>query len=363
MAILGSVFPETHDIRKKILFIFLSAIVLTACERMFIGNEPENTPVNNFNILWKTFDENYAMFQVRNINWDSLNTVYYPPKISIIRQLEAELWNIFAGLLSNLNDGHVCLLGKGWNKAAQSSKVIRTRNADDFSLDLVRTNFIQSSKTAGAGNITFGLIKNENTGYIHISNFRSAGTGNGYDWAYDIDKALSELANCNALIVDVRNNTGGLIVTEGIISSAFTDHKITFFYSRRKTGPGHDEFGELRPVTIEPRSGVIPFTKKIAFLTNRFTASGGEYMTQVFKNLPNSTQIGDTTLGAFGEITSTAELPNGWTFMYPCTLTTLPDGSCLEGVGIVPDILIENTKADIDAKRDNVLEYAISFLK
>jgi carboxyl-terminal processing protease len=346
--------------RKKIVFILLS-IALTACEKMFIGNEPENTPVNNFNILWKTFDENYAMFGVRHINWDSLYSVY-SSKISD-QTSEAELWNISAGLLSNLDDGHVCLLGKGWNKSAQSSKIIQTRNADDFSLELVRTNFIQSSKTVGAGNITYGLIKNENTGYIHISNFRSAGTGNGYDWAYDIDKALSELAACNALIVDVRNNTGGLIVTESIISSAFTDHKIIFFYSRRKTGPAHDNFGELRPVSVEPRSGSRPFTKKIAFLTNRFTASGGEYMTQLFKNLPNSVQIGDTTLGAFGEITNTAELPNGWTFLYPCTLTTLPDGSCLEGVGIVPDILIENTKADIDAKRDNVLNYAINFLK
>jgi C-terminal processing protease CtpA/Prc len=129
-----------------------------------------------------------------------------------------------------------------------------------------------------------------------------------------------------------------------------------------KTGPGHNEFGELRPVSIEPRSGIIPYSKEIVFLTNRFTASGGEYMTQLFKNLPNSTHIGDTTMGAFGEITSIAELPNGWTFMYPCTLTTFPEGGSPEGIGLIPDILVENTKSEIESGKDNALEYAIEFL-
>jgi hypothetical protein len=339
-----------------ILFLFLS-IIFSGCEKMFIGNQPENTPLNNYNLLWKSLDENYAMFGVKKIDWDSLNIIYG----SQINEQTSEygLWNICSSLIAELDDGHVSLMNKGWNKAANSSSIINKRKPDDFSLDLVKTKFLQNYKIVGAGNITFGMLRMSNTGYIHIATFMWSG---GIDWAYDIDKALADLDGTDALIVDVRNNGGGLIVTEGIIGSAFTDHKITFFYSRVKTGPGHNEFGELRPVSVEPRSGVTPYSKKIAFLTNRFTASGGEYMTQLFKNLPNSTQIGDTTMGAFGEITCTEELPNGWSFMYPCTLTTFPEGGSPEGIGIIPDILIENTKAEIDSGKDNALEYALQFL-
>jgi C-terminal processing protease CtpA/Prc len=67
-------------------------------------------------------------------------------------------------------------------------------------------------------------------------------------------------------------------------------------------------------------------------------------------------------MGAFGEITCVRELPNGWTFMYPCTLTTFPEGGSPEGIGIIPDILIENTKSEIDSGKDNALEYALQFL-
>jgi hypothetical protein len=346
--------------RKHVVTLILPIIIFSSCEKLFIGSEPDNTAKNNFYILWKTYDENYAGFGVRNINWDSLYCEYDARITSMTT--EKELWDISAELISKLDDGHVCLINKEWTKAAQSSNIIRNRKADDFSLSLVKSKYLENYQSIGAGNITYGLMKNSNIGYIHISTFQSSGNGNGIDWAYDIDKAISELANCETMVVDVRNNTGGLIITENIISSAFIDHKITFFNSRRKTGPKHDDFGELLPVSVNPRPEIVPFTKRIAFLTNRFTASGGEYMTQVFKNLSYSTQIGDTTMGAFGEITSMSELPNGWTFTYPCTLTTTPDGKCPEGIGIIPDILVENTKVSIDAGNDKMIEYAIGYL-
>ncbi|MHC1774923.1 MAG: S41 family peptidase [Lentimicrobium sp.] len=346
--------------KRNITLACLLLLLITGCEKALLGPGPENTATGNFNLLWKTLDENYAQFDARHINWDSLYTVY--SKQITGETTEAELWDLSAGLIAHLDDGHVCLINKKWNKAAQSSSILRTRTADDFSPELVNSAYLGYHHTVGEGHITYGFVRNTSLGYIYISSFMASGTGDGTAWAYDIGKAIAALSGCSALIVDVRNNPGGLIATENIIGSAFTDHAITFFYSRCKTGPGHQDFGEPRPVTISPRSGIVPWTKQMVMLTNRFTASGGEYMTQLFKNLPNSTQIGDTTLGAFGEITNMAQLPNGWTFCYPCTLTTTPDGNCPEGKGILPDVLTENTKADIDAGNDKVMEYAIEYL-
>jgi C-terminal processing protease CtpA/Prc len=78
--------------------------------------------------------------------------------------------------------------------------------------------------------------------------------------------------------------------------------------------------------------------------------------------LPYATQIGDTTLGCFGDIVGNHQLPSGWVFWYPIRLTRTPDGFCQEGIGIIPDILVENTKRDIDAGRDNVMQRAINYL-
>ncbi len=39
-----------------------------------------------------------------------------------------------------------------------------------------------------------------------------------------------------------------------------------------------------------------------------------------------------------------------------------PDGKCPEGIGIIPDVIVQNTKADIDAGNDKVLQCAIRYL-
>jgi len=346
--------------KKNTAYLIILAFIFTSCEKILIGPEQENTAKNNFDILWKTFDENYALFEAKKINWDSLYVVY-SAKIND-QTTESELWDISSYLILNLNDGHVNIFNKDFSKVVSASKLIRNRKPDDFSLDLVKSRFVQTPKTIGAGYITYGFIKNETIGYIHIASFAASNTDYGSDWAYDIDEAVSELYNCDALIIDVRNNGGGLIVTENIIASAFIDREITYLYSRQKTGTKHNDFGIPIPISVSLRTGIVPYTKKIAMLTNRFTGSGGEYITQIFTNLAYSTQIGDTTLGAFGEVTNMAQLPNGWTFRYPCTLTTTPDGKCPEGVGIIPDVLVENTKHDIESMHDKVLEYAIAYL-
>jgi len=170
------------------------------------------------------------------------------------------------------------------------------------------------------------------------------------------------LADCDGMIIDLRNNGGGLRATGDIIVSAFIDREITYFNQQSKTGTKHNDLSNVFPVTVYPRDGKPRFIKQNVLLTNRFSASGSEYSTQVFKYLSYSTQIGDTTFGAFGDIISVAQMPNGWTFTYPCRLTTTLEGECYEGEGIVPDYLIENTSADISAGNDKVMNFAIEYL-
>jgi carboxyl-terminal processing protease len=338
------------------LLILCASFSFLSCEELLLGSEPENNPAANFETLWKTFDENYALFSVKEVNWDSLHDVYG----SLITSSTSadELWDIMTSMLYNLNDGHVKLFNEDFSKIFNSS-VLSRRNADDFSLTLTKK-FLEAPGVAGEGIITFGKIKNHNIGYIHIASFVSKSADAG--WAYDIDPVLKELSNSEAIIIDLRNNGGGLRVTGDIIVSRFIDREITYFFQRTKTGRGHNDLSNLIPVSVSPAKDNPRYLKKNVLLTNRFSASGSEYFTQVFSFLNYSTHIGDTTFGAFGDIISTAELPNGWMFTYPCRLTTTPGGECLEDKGIIPDILVENTVSDIRSGNDKVLNFAVQYL-
>ena len=345
--------------KKYSILILLFVFLLAGCEEMLLGPEPANNSKSNYDILWKTLDENYALFTVKNVNWDSLLTVY-GSKISALTTSN-ELWDIMTSLLSNLNDGHTKLFNDNFTKGFNSSEIAK-RTANDFSLELIKSSKLENVNSVGSGLITYGKIKNENIGYIHIASFVLNGSTE-VKWAYDIDKALTDLADCKAIIVDLRNNGGGLRETGNIIASAFVDREITYFYQQTKVGRGHNDLSDKFPISIAPREGILKYTKRTVLLTNRFSASGSEYLTEIFRNLSYATQIGDTTFGAFGDIISVTELPNGWTFTYPCRLTTAPDGKCFEGKGIVPDYVVENSAADIKSGKDNVINFAIEYLR
>ena len=106
----------------------------------------------------------------------------------------------------------------------------------------------------------------------------------------------------------------------------------------------------------------MPFTKPVVLLTHRFSVSAAENFALAMRTLPHVIQAGDATSGAFAD-TAPHTLPNGWRFSAPFNLFRDRDGFCWEGIGIPPDYRQLNTKADIDAKRDRVLELAIALIE
>ncbi len=331
------------------------ALLLTGCENAILGPDPGKNAPASFNVLWKTLDEKYGLFPVTDVDWDSLYTVYSDQVNESTG--DDELWQICCSLLSHLENGHLTLQdGRNYYSADSPDPAI----LNGFKVDVVKNQYLSGFTITGEKNITYGRIKNAPLGYICIHSF--GGAPNGRDWIRDLNDVLSYMQDCDGLIIDVRNNGGGFTRNVMHAGSLFIDRDITYYYSSQKTGPGHYDFGPKIAKTISPASDHIGNRKKIVVLTNRFTASGAEAFTLISRNLPYSTHIGDTTMGALGEVTHIAQMPNGWILYYPCTLTTLADGSSPEGIGIAPDILVNNTPANIQDGKDKAVELAIEHL-
>ena len=342
---------------RFILIIFSITCVLGACEKNILGPAAENTPQENFKVLWTLLDEKYGLFPVRKANWDSLYTMYSGQIDN--STTENELWTICGNLITHLNDGHITLFNRNYTNWLGSSTLDPSKK-EGFSRELVKSKYLQNISVSGEGYITSGKLVNSNIAYLYISSFNPV--PNGRDWIKDIDPIIKKLPDYDATIIDLRNNGGGFAKNDRYFSSSFIDRELTYYYSQVKTGTGHSDFGPRTAKIISPRKDNVIYKGKIVLLTNRFTASGGEIVALIFKNLAYSTQIGDTTMGCFGEVTQVGQMPNGWTINFPCTLTTYEDGTSPEGIGIIPDIVIDNTKQDIAAGKDKVLERAIKFL-
>jgi hypothetical protein len=342
---------------KLIIGLFLLMPLMAGCEKVLIGPGPGNSAADNFDVLWTTIDEKYGLFPVSDLNWDSLYTVY---RAQIDESTtENQLWDISCDLLSHLRNGHVSLINSKYTKS-YSAEVADPDYVAGVSIEVIKSNYLVNPAVTGEGFITYGKIRNTDLGYIGINSFYFA--PNGRDWIPDLDNVIKELNVCTGIVIDVRNNGGGYVRNDEYAAAMFIDQEVIYYYSKQKTGPAHDDFGEPLAKSISPRKDDPKFTKKNAVLTNRATASGGEAFTLALKNLSYSVQIGDSTMGAIGEVTHVAQLPNGWVLYYPCTLSLYPDGTSPEGIGVIPDILINNTPADVLAGRDRVLERAIENL-
>lgn len=346
---------------SKLVTISLLFILFVGCSSILLDEDEANTNENNFQILWEEFDEHYASFITKGINWDSLYTVYQPQAVQATD--EGALFSVCTRLLDELDDSHVGIDGPGMYHTSNFNKEIEA--ADQFDLSLVE-GYLQS----GSNNVHFspystGFVYGkigDDIGYIFIVGFDDDDESG---WEDSIDKVLAQLAECKSLIVDIRINPGGTDEVAHRIASAFCSKPVHAYSVQTKSGPAHDAFDTPTPHYLSP--GKVTFTKPVVLLTNKFVISAAEVFALLMNSQPHVTQIGDTTSGAFSDVSNTKFLPNGWSFSLSHQLYTYPNGTSPEGVGEVPDIYIVNPnlyiKENMNTRKDLVLERAIDFLR
>ena len=62
----------------RIFLICLATMVFASCEHAFMDDSEPSNPVNVFDYLWKKVDQQYAFFDVKGVDWDSVYEVYRP---------------------------------------------------------------------------------------------------------------------------------------------------------------------------------------------------------------------------------------------------------------------------------------------
>ncbi len=307
--------------------------------------EFDNNPQGNFLALWKIMDEHYCFFaekqQQLGIDWQEVKARYAP-------QIDPDmnddmLFEVLGNMLGELRDGHVNLyssfdLARNWSW--------HENHPSNFSDSLFRkymgTDYLISS----------GLryrILDDHVGYIYCGTF-AKGFGEG-----NLDHVLRHFLTCNALIIDVRNNSGGMITEAERLASRFTDEAVTAGYFRHKSGRGHDDFSSMSPQVIKPSAG-LRWHKRVAVLTNRHVYSAANEFVKYMKCFPRTIVVGDSTGGGAG-MPFTSELPNGWGVRFSACPMYDRDKQPTER-GIAPDYRVGLRDEDEARGIDTIIETA-----
>jgi carboxyl-terminal processing protease len=337
---------------KTIYRLFLITAGLfhfSACEKNFI-EPPANDAEAVFDNLWNTFNEEYAPFEERNVDWDAAYNSFRPLINS--NTTDDELFDIISQMIALLDDGHVNLTAPG-KEIFFANKVKRELIDDELFNKQVIIKYLEPDFQSGPEeSYIYGKVKNEDVAYIFFDH-----VGENF---FELNDFIEKFKHLNGFIIDLRHNQGGDFTYCFSEIGRLTDQSRIVFRSKTKNGKGKKDFTNWKEWHIYPKGDYI--NKPIFVLTDRYTISAGERSVMAFSTLPNVTVLGDTTNGAHGTMIG-RELANGWFYSIVPQKVELFDGLSYEGKGLAPDVYIKNLTSEINQGIDKTLQYAIDELK
>ena len=334
-----------------ILFIGLLAFCFASCERAFMESDESSSPVNVFDYLWDKIDQQYAFFDVKGIDWDSVREVYRPMVNDDMGK--EDLFDVCAAMLNTLQDGHTNLISN-FNVSRNDSVYYRMIVHKNVDAAVVTMNYLTLNYHS-TGAFAHNAIRDGHVAYIRYSSFESGISESALKYITDRYK------DCDGMILDLRQNGGGSISNIPTLLSIFDNHKQPLYYSQIKSGPKHDDFTELTTVYATDTCILeTPYIKPVAVLIDRGSYSATSFFAICTQAYPNIRLFGDYSGGGLG-LPNGGALPNGWIYRFSITRTLALDGNNYEN-GVPPAERVILDPAATAQGIDNVIEAAADWI-
>ena len=190
-------------------------------------------------------------------------------------------------------------------------------------------------------------MKDGNIAYVRISTYGETTTD-------ELKSALETLLaqNPKGLILDLRYNSGGYLITAIEVISQFIPSGIVMYEQEQN--------GEETTYSAEP--GGLATEIPLVVLVNEGSASASEITAGAIQDFGRGTLVGVTTYGK-GSVQNWIPLNNNQGAVRITVARWLtPNHRQINDVGLTPDVVVEITEADFDAGIDTQLKKAIEIL-
>lgn len=175
-----------------------------------------------------------------------------------------------------------------------------------------------------------------------------------------IEEALLGTRGCRGTILDLRGNPGGVA---GMVmgTSGY------FLAERVGLGTLRSRRGELRFVSNPRRTTMDgrplePLATPLAILVDERSGSTSEIFAAALQTLGRARVFGDTTAGQALPAWM-VELPSGDVLVHAFADFRAPDGSRIEGRGVIPDVVLPLRRSDLLAGIDRPLAAALRWIE
>jgi carboxyl-terminal processing protease len=174
-------------------------------------------------------------------------------------------------------------------------------------------------------------VLEDNIGYVKVVQFQQR-------TAHDLEKALKKLTKeeITALILDLRNNPGGLLNSAVDVTDRFLPPGKLVVYIKSRNGERTEYRTSGRGTVLE-----MP----MVVLVNQGSASASEIVAGALKDWKRAVVLGIKTFGK-GSVQSVVPLSDGSGLRLTTAIYYTPKGTSIQSTGITPDITVKLTPGE-----------------
>jgi carboxyl-terminal processing protease len=171
----------------------------------------------------------------------------------------------------------------------------------------------------------------DDIGYIKLRSFQKTTSEELADALHDLDEQ-----HVRALVLDLRNNPGGLLEQAITVSDEFLEPgKLIVYTKGRLAGQNMKGFSKNERAYI---------TQSMVILINEGSASASEIVAGALQDLGRATVMGTQSFGK-GSVQTIIPLSDGSGLRLTTAKYFTPKGREIQGKGITPDVVVEEAKA------------------
>ena len=227
----------------------------------------------------------------------------------------------------DLQDAINVLRGPAGRKVTLTLLRPSTKEIKDYSLERAEIK-VQSVK--GARLLDAELTGPFRIAYIRLIQFNEP-------TAEELSKALDELQKqgMQALILDLRNNPGGLLNSAVDVCAQFLPPNTKVVSTQGRVASQQHDYATSGAKKERPN---FP----MALLINEGSASGAEIVSGALKDLHRAILVGETTFGK-GSVQNVMQLPDGSAVRFTTAKYYTPGKQVIQGNGVAPNIQVAMT--------------------
>ena len=188
-----------------------------------------------------------------------------------------------------------------------------------------------------------GLLLDEGIGYLRIAQFQRP-------TAEVVEKIIGDLVEKNegdldSLIIDLRNNPGGLLDASIDVSNLFIDEPGIVVYTEGRTPSSNMSF--------PTKPGDILNGAPIVVLMNVGSASASEIVAGALQDHKRAIIMGEESFGK-GSVQSMMALQDGYGLKLTTARYFTPSGRSIQAKGISPDIALDDISLKNEEEEDSI---------